>query len=327
MGDPMQRREFIILLGGSALFAPRIVFAQDASRTRRLGVLSANPREVQQITAFFDELNRLGFIEGSNLLVDFRRFARRSDDLVGIAAELVQSGAEVIVCNGPYAIRNAQRATQTIPILGLSDDMVSAGLVKSLARPGGNTTGISILAPELDGKRQDILIELVPGVRRIGTLADPSVTTSQQLEALRVAARAHGIELSMHTAARSDEITAAIDQAKAADAGALNVLATPLFSVNRNVVIERAAALRLPAIYQWPEMAEEGGLAAYGPRVVQLYRQLARQVAKVLRGVSPSDIPVEQPTQFELAINLRTAKAIGVTLPVSVLLRANQVIE
>ena len=185
---------------------------------------------------------------------------------------------------------------------------------------------MSAIGTELDGKRQDILIELVPGVRRIGTLADPSVTTSQQLEALRVAARAHGIELSMHTAGRSDEITAAIDQAKAADAGALNVLATPLFSVNRNVVIERAAALRLPAIYQWPEMAEEGGLAAYGPRVVQLYRQLARQVAKVLRGV-PSDIPVEQPTQFELAINLRTAKAIGVTLPVSVLLRANQVIE
>lgn len=323
----MRRREFITLVGGAVLFAPRIVLAQDAGRTRRLGILSANPREVQQITAFFDELSRLGFFEGRNLLVDFRHFARRSDDLAGMAAELVQSGAEVIVCNGPDAVRTAQRVTRTVPILGLSDDMVSAGLVQSLARPGGNTTGISILAPELDGKRQDILIELVPGIRRIGTLADPSVTTPQQLEVLRAAARAYGVEVSTHMAARPDEITAAIDQAKAAGAEALNVLATPLFSVNRSIVIERAAALRLPAIYQWPEMAEDGGLAAYGPRVVELYRQLARQVAKVLRGVSPSDIPVEQPTQFELAINLRTAKAIGVTLPVSVLLRANQVIE
>ena len=153
----------------------------------------------------------------------------------------------------------------------------------------------------------------------------PPVYLVSEIEVTNPAA--YGAEFAPQAQAAIKAAAAAIDQAKAADAGALNVLATPLFSVNRSVVIERAAALRLPAIYQWPEMAEEGGLAAYGPRVVQLYRQLARQVAKVLRGVSPSDIPVEQPTQFELAINLRTAKAIGVTLPVSVLLRANQVIE
>ena len=323
----MKRREFIMLLGGAAAAWPLAARAQDAGRMRRLGVFSANPREAPHLAAFFDELTRLGFAEPRNLLIEFRRFLGRPDEANDIAAELVKSGVDAIICNGPGAMRIVQTTTQTIPILGLSDDMVAAGLVQSLARPGGNTTGISILAPELDGKRQDILIELVPGARRIATLVDPGVTTPQQIQALETALRSRGIEVSTHTATRPEEIAAAIDAAKAAGAGALNVLAAPLFSVNRSLVIAHTAALRLPAIYQWAEMAEQGGLAAYGPRLAQIYRQLARQVAKVLRGVHPNDIPVEQPTQFELVINVATAKSIGVTLPTSVLLRADQVIE
>jgi putative ABC transport system substrate-binding protein len=322
----MRRRDFIAGLGGTAAM-PFAARAQDAGRTYRLGMLSANAKEVPQLGAFFDELKRSGFVEGQNLAVEFRRFAAAGDDALKVATELVKSNVEVIVCNGLGAVSRAQAVTRTIPIFGLSDDMVAAGLVQSLARPGGNTTGISILAPELDGKRQDILIEMIPGARRLGVLADATVTTPQQLRTLEAAARVRNIELSIHTVRRADEIAAAIDRAKAADVAALNVLSASLFSIHRKVVIDRITALKLPAIYQWPEMAEEGGLAAYGPRIVQIFRQLARQVVKALNGTRPGDIPVEQPTSFELVINLRTAKTVGLEIPLALMLRADKVIE
>ena len=311
----------------AAAALPLAVRAQEAGRTYRLGMLSANAKEVPQLVALFDELKRSGFVEGQNLAVEFRRFAPTGEDAVKVATELVKSKVEVIVCNGLGAVSGAQVVTRTIPIFGLSDDMVAAGLVQSLARPGGNTTGISILAPELDGKRQDILIEMTPGARRLGVLAHAAVTTPQQLRTLETAARARNIELSIHTVRQPDEIAAAIDRVKAADVSALNVLAASLFSIHRKVVIDRIAGMKLPAIYQWPEMAEEGGLAAYGPRVVQLYRQLARQVVKALSGTHTGDIPVEQPTSFEFVINLRTAKAIGHEIPLALTLRADKVIE
>ena len=194
----------------------------------------------------------------------------------------------------------------------MTQDMVGEGLVNSLARPGGNTTGVSILATELDGKRQEILIEAVPGLRRMAILADTKATHSPQLQALQDAAHARNIEISIHRVAGAEEIAAAIDMAKASGAEALNVL---LYG-NRQLIMDRVAALRLPAIYQWPENAEEGGFLAYGPRLIQIFRELlAQQMVKLLRGVKPADIPVEQPTKFELVINLKTAKAMGVTVP------------
>ena len=206
--------------------------------------------------------------------------------------------------------------------------MVGSGLVNSLARPGGNTTGISILATELDGKRQEILIEAVPGLRRMAAIADSNTTGSTQLQALQDAARARGVELSIHRIARPEEIPAAIDAAKASDAAALNVLASPILYGNRQIIMQRVAALRLPAIYQWPEEAEEGGFVAYGPRLVQIFRELVTpQLVKLLRGAKPADLPVEQPTKFELVINLKTAKAMGVTVPETLLARADKVIE
>ena len=329
----MRRRDFVAFAVGGVASAwpltalwPLATRAQEANRNYRLGVLSINTRETPQIVAVFDELKRLGFVEGQNLTVEFRRFADRGDDSGKIATELVKVNVDAILCNGLDATRSVQALTRTIPILSLSD-MVGAGLVQSLARPGGNTTGISILAPELDGKRQDILLEMVPGARRIGVLADANVTPSQQLQGLESAARARAIELSIQAIRQPNEISAAIDRVKAADAAALNVLAASLFSLHRKVIIARTAALRLPAIYQWPEMAEEGGLAAYGPRLLQLYRQLARQVSQVLRGTSPSEIPVEQPTQFELVLNLQAAKAIGHEIPAGLVLRADKLIE
>ena len=232
------------------------------------------------------------------------------------AVELVKARVDVIRTVGDAAIRAAQRATATIPILAITDDMVGSGLVNSMARPDGNTTGISLLATELDGKRQEILIEIVPGAHRIAALADSNTTASRRLQAMKDAAQARGIELLIHQIAKPEEINGAIDAAKAAGAVALNVLASPLLFSQRQRIIEQTAALRLPAIYQWAEIAEEGGLAAYGPRVVQLHRDVvSRQLVKLLRGAKPADLPVEQPTKFELVINLKTAKALDLTLP------------
>jgi hypothetical protein len=174
----------------------------------------------------------------------------------------------------------------------------------------------------------DILIDAVPGVRRLAALADSKVTTSQQLHVLQEAARGRGIDLVVYSARTPEDIIPAMDHAKAAGVAALNVLATPLFATsNRGLVMGRATALRLPAIYQWPEMAEEGGFAAYGPRLTQIYRQEARLVAKIFRGANPADLPVEQPARFELVINLQAAKVIDHEVPAALVLRADKVIE
>ena len=205
--------------------------------------------------------------------------------------------------------------------------MVEDGLVPSIRRPGGNTTGVSLLAQELDGKRQDLIMEAIPGIRRIGALSDPHVSTPQHLEDLKEAARRRDVELLVFSVSTSEGIAPAMSEASVAGVQALNVLATPLFFFNRQIVLARAAALRLPAIYQWPEMAEEGGFAGYGPRITQWFRQLARLLAQVLRGANPGEIPVEQPDRFELVINLRAAKAIGVEVPATLVARADKLIE
>ncbi|SRR6266851_8352882 len=325
----MRRRGFITLLGGATLLAPLAAAAQDAGRIYRIGVLSVNQREVSQFAAFFDELRHLGFIEGHNLILHAGGFfGLQQDQLAGKAAELVIAKVDAIYVNGgAVPIRAAQQRTATIPIIGLADDMVAEGLVRSLAHPGGQTTGISILAPELDGKRQGLLMELLPHARQMAVLADTRITTSQQLQALEDAVRAHGIGLSIYRVDRPEEIVPAINAAQASGSAALNVLATSLFSSNRQIIFERTAALRLPAIYQWPEMAEQGGLMAYGPRVTELYRQSARLLSKVLHGANPADLPVEQPTKFELVVNLKAAKALGLEIPASLVLRADKVIE
>jgi putative ABC transport system substrate-binding protein len=197
-----------------------------------------------------------------------------------------------------------------------------------LARPGGNTTGVSLLGTELDGKRQEILIEAVPGLRRMAILADTKVTRSLELQALQDAMHARGVEVSIHRVANAEEIATSIDMAKASGAAALNVLSSPLLNGNLHLILDRVAALRLPAIYPWAEYAEEGGFLAYGPRIVQIFRaQTAQQLVKLLRGVKPADIPIEQPTKFELVINLKTANALGVTVPATLVARADKVIE
>jgi putative tryptophan/tyrosine transport system substrate-binding protein len=328
LGVDMRRRKFISLLGGAAAGWPLSALAQEAGRKYRIAFLSPIPRNRPNIVALFDELQQFGFVEGQNLTIDHRAYGQHIELLSKYAEELFATPADVIIAAGDPAIRVAQQATKTTPILASADDMVGSGFVSSLAKPGGNTTGVSFQSTELDGKRQDILIEAVPGLGRMAALADTNTTAPRRLEALQGAARAHGVTLSIHRVTSADQIAPAIDAAKKSEAGALNVLASPLFSSNRQVVIDRAAALQLPAIYQWPEMAEEGGFLGYGPRLVQIYRGiLARQLIKLLRGAKPGDLPVEQPTKFEFVINMKTAKALGLAVSKSMQLLADDVIE
>src|SRR6516165_9913826 len=325
----IRRREFITLIGGAAATAwPLAARGQEPGRIYRLGSLHTAPRDAPHHVALLDDLRRLGFAEGQNLAVDWNGYGLSAEQFERHAVELVNAGVDVIAAGGDAAVRAAQRATTSIPILALTDDMVGQGFVRSLARPGGNTTGVTLLASELDGKRQEILIEAVAGARRIAALVDSNTTMPSQLRMLEDAARARDVELSIHQVDWREEIGNAIDAATAADAGALNVLASALLFNNRTIIFDRVATLRLPAVYQWPEMAEQGGLIGYVPLIVQLYRDImSRQLAKLLRGAKPADLPVEQPTRFELVVNLKTAKAIGHEVPAGLVLRADKVIE
>jgi putative tryptophan/tyrosine transport system substrate-binding protein len=323
----MRRREFIALLCGAAAAWPRAVRAQEAGRIYRIGFLFPPARETPAVAAVFEELRLNGFIEGQNLVVVSSAFGFKNDQIASLVASVVAASPDVILAGPELPLRALQHATRTIPLVGMSEDMVREGLVSSLARPGGNTTGLSILSPELDSKRQEILIEAVPGMRKIAVLADSNVTEAAHLADLQKMASSRGVEVLVRGVARRDDTISAIDDAKAAGAEAINFLATPMFSINAADIIRHVTNLRLPSIYQWPEDADEGALLAYGPSFNELYRQRVRIAIKVLRGAKPSDIPVEQPTRFDLVINLKTAKAIGSEVSSQLLLRADRIIE
>jgi putative ABC transport system substrate-binding protein len=325
-GGSMRRRDFITILGGASATLPFAAVAQQVGRTYHLGALMAHPRDVPVNVAFREEFRRYGFIDGQNLAVDWRVFGLDYGLIPQYAAELVGERVDVITTAGEEATRAAQQATKTIPIVAAVDDLLGSGFVQSLARPEGNITGINWLGVDLDGKRQDILIEAVPGLRRLAALADVNHAAAK-LEALKEAARAHNVELSIYRIARGEEIAAAIDGAQASGATALNILSSVLFWGHRQLIRDRVAALRLPAIFPWPEEAEEGAFAAYGPRLGRLFAEvMPQQISKLFRGVKVADIPVEQPTTFELVINLKTAKAIGVTVLPALLLRADKLV-
>jgi putative tryptophan/tyrosine transport system substrate-binding protein len=283
---------------------------------------------VPNFVPMFETLRQSGFIEGQNLIVDWRAFAQHVDQVPTFAAELVAAKADVLYASGDLAIQALLRATDAIPIVGVTEDMVGSGLVSSFARPDKNLTGVSILSTELDGKRQEILIDALPGLQRMAALADANATAPPRLQSLHDAVRGRNVELSLHRIRAPEEIVAAIDAAKASGAGALNVLASPVLYNNRRIIMQRTAELRLPAIYNFPEVAAEGGFAGYGPRFVALYRDMVTsKLVKLLHGAKLADMPVEQPTKFELAINLKTANALGLTISPTFLARADEVIE
>ena len=326
----MRRRDFITLLGG-AVARPVVAQAQEPGRIYRLAFLLPSPRQAPQAIAMFDELRRNGFNEGQNLVVIPGGFDADPEHPGELVAGLVKAAPDAIITGSAIGLRAFQSITHIIPLIGFSEDMVAEGLVTSLARPGGNITGISLLSPELDSKRQEILIEAVPGARRIAAMVDSNSAPAYHLEALEHAARSRGVELSVFRIDGPGEIISAIDAAKASGVEALNFLASPLFSVpgsqTNRVVLDRVSTVRLPAIFQFPETAEAGAFAGYGPRIADLYRQRARIAVQVLRGTKPADIPVQQPDRFELVINLKAAKAIGVEVPATLVARADKLID
>jgi len=323
----VNRRKLVALLGGAAA-RPLDGFAQEAGRTYRVAYLGPSPQGAPPQAAFLEALGKLGFVAGKNLEVDVRGFAQGPAQFVQAAAELVQAKPDLILCGGPNPGRAAQQATKTIPLLVNTDDMVGEGLVASIARPGGNTTGVSVHSPDLDGKRFEILLGLIPGVRHIDALGGSDTANEEHFQALRVAASARGVELIIRSVGSYGEITPAIEAAKASGAAGLNVLGSALLFGYRQDIIERTIALGLPAIYQWPENAREGGLIGYGPSIVRIYgEQMSRLAVKILHGAKPADLPVEQPDKFELVIDLKTAKALGLTVPQSLLAQADELIE
>ena len=322
----MKRRDFIALLGGAAAAWPLTSRAQEPGRVYRIALALPVGRDELAGLALLDELRIQGFIEGKNLVI-IGGPPTSNEQIATVVPAILQAAPDVIVTGGDVIAHAFQKATQSIPLVVMTEDMVAAGFAASLARPGGNITGISLMSPDLDGKRQDILIEAAPGARRIAALADSNVTTLSHLQALENSARAHGAELLVVRASNANELMPAMNDASTRGAVALNVLSSPMLTGNRRTIIERASELRLPAIYQWPETAEEGGLIGYGPSFIEIFRQRAGIAAKILRGAKPSDLPIEQPSKFKLVINLKTAKAINYTVPTGLALRADKIIE
>jgi putative ABC transport system substrate-binding protein len=322
----MRRREFIGLVSCATLACTFGVHAQEAGRVYRVAVVTPVGRDEPATLAFLDELRVNGFVEGKNLVI-VGGLATSNEQVPTVVPLILQAAPDAIVSGGDVVARAFQKATQSIPIIVMTEDMVAGGYAASMARPGGNVTGISLMSPDLDGKRQDVLIEAVPGAQRIAVLADSNVASLEHLKALEASARNRGKELLVVRAASAADLVPAINDARNRGAGALNVLSSPMLHLNRRLIIAHAAEAKLPAIYQWPETAEEGGLLGYGPSFVDIFRQRAGILVKVLRGAKPGELPIEQPTKFKLVINLKTAKAINHTVPTSLVLRADTVIE
>jgi putative ABC transport system substrate-binding protein len=260
------------------------------------------------------------------MTVELRCAEEAVERLPQLAAQLVDFHVHVIAAIGTPAARAVQRATTTIPIVTLADELVQSGLVASVAKPGGNITGVQILAPELNGKKLELLKEIVPKISRVAVLSDPGHSRSQ-LTSLKKAARPLGIQLQVLEVRREGDIKSAFQGAKGRRAEAIQILASPLLFAYSKTIIGLAAKHQLTAIYEWREAVEAGGLASYGPSLSEIWRQTALVVGKVLKGAKPADLPIEQPTKFELIINMKTAKALGLTIPPSLLARADQVIE
>jgi ABC-type uncharacterized transport system substrate-binding protein len=328
IGASMKRRDFVLGLGGAAAASslPHAVHAEQTARIYRLGVLVAGQKSASHVAAFLDELQTSGFIDGQNLAIRAGYGMQGGLSPEDIAA-MRNFDPNAIFSSADRWSRPLRDAMPDVPIIALSPDLIASGLLNSLARPESNMSGVSFFGPELDGKRQQILEEAVPGARQIAILREENVTPPEQFKILQRAARARGVDPLVFYVRTAGDIVPLIDQIKVSGAGAINVLSSPLVFANRRVLIQGCNALRLPAIYEWPEMADEGGLLAYGARLSGIFRQMARMVVKVFRGVKPAEMPVEQPTQFELVINLRTAKAINLEIPAELVLRADKLIE
>jgi putative ABC transport system substrate-binding protein len=326
----MKRRAFVTGLA-AVLAAPRCVEAQPAAKISRIGYLATHLNPHFQ-GAFRQGLRDLGYVEGRNLVIEDRNAEGKTGRLPALAAELVALKVDVVVASGTPAALAAKRATRTLPIVFTAvADPVTSRLVTSLAKPDANVTGLSVLAPELVGKCLEHLKQAIPAVSRVAVLWQPGAvgeqTEKDALKEAEVAARALGVRLQLIEARRPADIDRAFADMTKARADALMVLTSSMLFSERRRLVELAAKNRLPTVYPWREAVDAGGLMAYGPDLADLLRRVATYVDKILKGAKPADLPVEQPTKFELIINLKTAKALGLTIPPSLLARADQIIQ
>jgi ABC-type uncharacterized transport system substrate-binding protein len=329
----VNRREFIALVGGAAVGWPVAANAQQAAKVARIGYLWLNLAASPHLReAFRQGLRDLGNIEGRNVAIEYRDAEGKLERLPALAAELVALKVDVIVAGPTVATLAAKQATRTLPIVfPVAADPVGSGLVTSLARPGGNVTGLSLLAPELIGKCLEQLTQAVPGVNRVAVLWQPGGhserTDMDMLKQAEAAARALGVRLQFIEARGPDDFDRVFSDMTRARVEALTVLPSGMFNSERRRLVDLAATIRLPAVYAWREFVDAGGLMAYGPNLADVFRRAATYVDKILKGAKPADLPVEQPTKFELVINLKTAKALGLAVPPALLGRADGVIE
>jgi ABC-type uncharacterized transport system substrate-binding protein len=325
----MKRRAFIALIGGAAAM-PFAARAQQNDRIRRIGVLMPYAKDGSEgqarVAAFLQEMHRLGWTEGRNLQIEYRW---GTDDLRKAATELVASSPDVILVNSTQAMTPLQQATKTVPIVFTQvADPVSAGFVASLARPGGNITGFTNISYDIGAKWLELLKEIAPFVTHVGVVRDPTVTASiGQFAAIQSASRTFGVEVIPLGGRDAEDIERTIVEFAAGSNRGLISVATPLTITYRSLIISLAARHRLPATYPFRFFVTDGGLVCYGPDSIDPQRQAAGYVDRILKGEKPADLPVQGATKFELAINLKTAKALGLTVPPSLLARANEVIE
>jgi putative ABC transport system substrate-binding protein len=318
---------------GTLLAAPLVAQAQQAGRIARIGVLATRTAGDSRLEGLLQGLRDLGYVEGRNLRIEYRDAEGKTERFPALAAELVSLKCDVIVTTGgTLAAQAAKQATTTLPIVFASvGDAVAEGLVTSLARPGGNVTGLTVAATELVSKSLEAIKQAVPRVSRVAILlkpdAMPESAKKDRLEAADVAARALGVQLQVVEARGPEDFDRAFSDMTRARADALAVPAINLFTLERRRLVNLAAKNRLPAVYPNRDFVDAGGLMSYGPDLAEMSRRAASYVDKILKGARPGDMPVERPTKFELVINLKTAKALGLTIPPSLLQRADQVIE
>jgi putative ABC transport system substrate-binding protein len=329
----MERRRFIEVIAGGLLTAPFAAEAQQATKVARIGYLATNlTGNPHGREAFRQGLRDLGYVEGRNVVIEYRDADGKIERLPALAAELIALKVDVIVTASTVAGLAAKQATRTLPVVfAVAADPVTEELVTSLARPGGNVTGLSFFAPELVGKCLEQLKQTVPAVTRVAVLWHPGAlgkrTEKDMLKEAEVAARALGVQLQVVEARGPENFDRAFSDMTRARANALMVLTSSMFFGERRRLVDLAAKNRLPAVYTWREFVDAGGFISYGPNLAHLYRRAATYVDKILKGAKPGDLPVEQPTKFELVINLKTAKALGLTIPPSLLQRADEVIQ
>jgi ABC-type uncharacterized transport system substrate-binding protein len=329
----MRRRVFLMLLGGAAAAWPLATRAQQPDRMRRIGALMSqaenDPVSRARISAFLQGLQQLGWTDGRNVRIDFRWVGANTDRRRTYAAELVALGPDVILATGSPIVAALQQVTRSVPIVFVTvPDPVGNGFVESLARPGGNTTGFTVFEYGISGKWLELLKEIAPGVTRAAVMRDPTITSGiGQFAAIQSVAPSFGVELSPVGVRDAGEIERGIAAVARGANGGLIVTAGASTVFHRELIITLAARHRLPAVYPYRFFVTSGGLISYGPELIDEYRRAAGYVDRILKGEKPADLPVQTPTKYELMINLKTAKALGLEIPATLIARADEVIE